>query len=143
MAARRLPVPQRVPAAERRQPKPKVQASPDRAPARLPRQTEAQFQSQVLQLAKTLGWVWWHDAATNAPRRCTACGAVRRGPRNTAGLPDLILVRGNRLIWAELKAQDGQTTPEQRAWIEALRAAGQTCFVWRPSDWDTITEVLR
>jgi hypothetical protein len=116
---------------------------PRRLPAaELPKLTEKRFQAQVLELATLCGWEHWHDNATNAPRRCTACGAVRRGPRNTAGLPDLLLVRGDRLIWAELKAQDGATSPEQREWIARLRAAGQTCYIWRPSDWPTIEHVL-
>lgn len=117
--------------------------APRRLPAAtLPRLTEADFQRQVVQLAKTLGWATWHDAATNAPRRCTACGAVRRGPRNAAGLPDLLLVRGDRALWVELKAQAGATSPEQRAWIAALREAGQQVYVWRPSDWPTIERTL-
>ena len=115
--------------------------APQDGPGR-PKQSERDWQTTVLKYAALRGWRAFHDNATNAPRRCTACGAVRRGPRNTAGLPDLILVRGLTLIWVELKAQDGATTPEQRAWIAALREAGQTVFVWRPSDWDTITEVL-
>lgn len=117
--------------------------APRRLPAAtLPRLTEADFMRQVLQLAGLTGWEHWHDAATNAPRRCSDCGAVRRGPRNTAGLPDLLLVRGPQLIWAELKAQDGATSQEQRAWIARLRAAGQRVYIWRPSDWPTIERVL-
>lgn len=141
MPARRQPAfaPQRIPAAERQAAKPK------RHPAqvsRLPRMTEAQFYKQVTDLAELLGWAVWHDAATNAPRLCYRCGARTRGPRNTAGLPDLLLVRGNRAIWAELKAQDGCTSPEQRAWIAALRAAGLTVLIWRPSDWPEIERTL-
>lgn len=118
---------------------------PRRLPAPSPpdsKLSERQFQSQVLALAQLLGWSYWHDNATNAPRRCQSCGAYRAGPRNVAGLPDLLLVRGSQLIWAELKAQDGSTSPEQRQWIAALRAAGQTVFVWRPSDWPEIERVL-
>lgn len=111
-------------------------------PEPMPKQSERDFQRQVLQLAGLLGWTWFHDAATNAPRVCWSCKAPARGPRNASGLPDLLLVREDRILWAELKAQDGTTTPEQRAWIEELRAAGQTVFIWRPSDWPTIERVL-
>ncbi|MCC7369674.1 MAG: VRR-NUC domain-containing protein [Chloroflexi bacterium] len=104
--------------------------------------SEREFQAHVLAVAKRNGWHWFHDQATNAPRRCPGCGAVRRGPRNAAGLPDLLLVRGERLIWAELKAQDGTTTPEQREWIARLRAAGETVHVWRPADWPVIEKEL-
>ena len=110
--------------------------------ATLATMTEREFQGHVLALAKRLGWTSWHDSATNAPRVCYSCKAPARGPRNASGLPDLILVRGDRLVWAELKRQDGVTSQEQRQWIAALRAAGQTVFVWRPSDWPTIESVL-
>lgn len=110
--------------------------------AMLANMTEREFQAHVLALAKRLSWTAWHDAATNAPRVCYSCKAPARGPRNASGLPDLILVRGDRLVWAELKRQDGVTSQEQRQWIAALRAAGQTVFVWRPSDWPTIESVL-
>ncbi len=103
---------------------------------------EAEFERHVIGLAERLGWRYWKDRATNAPRVCYACHAPTRGPRNTAGLPDLLLVRGSQLIWVELKAQDGATSSEQRQWIAALRAAGQTVFVWRPSDFDEIQRAL-
>lgn len=111
-------------------------------PEPMPRQDEKSFMRQVLDLAHLLGWTHWRDNATNAPRVCWSCKAPARGPRNASGLPDLLLVRGERLLWAELKAQDGVTSAEQREWIARLRAAGETVFVWRPSDWQTITEVL-
>lgn len=104
--------------------------------------SEREFQAHVLAVAKRNGWLWFHDAATNAPRVCWSCKAPARGPRNASGLPDLLLVREDRILWAELKAQDGTTTPEQREWIARLRAAGQTVYVWRPADWPVIEKVL-
>lgn len=141
MSARRQPAfaGQRIPTAERQAAKPKRQPA---QVSSLPRMTEARFMAQVVELAKLNHWEVWHDAATNAPRRCYSCGARARGPRNAAGLPDLLLVRGTQLIWAELKAQDGATSPEQRQWIAALRATGQTVFVWRPQDWPEIERTL-
>jgi hypothetical protein len=56
-----------------------------------------------------------------------------------AGLPDLILARGGRVILAELKSAKGQPTPEQIAW---LAAAGELGVLWRPQDWETIMQVL-
>lgn len=152
MGRTRLPehITRLIPAAERSQPKPKRQidqnrkltASMDGASILRAAMSESDFQKAVLAKARDLGWTVWHDAATNAPRVCYACRAPARGPRNASGLPDLILVRGARLIWAELKSQDGVTSPEQRQWIAALRAAGQQVYVWRPSQWDSIVEVL-
>ena len=62
------------------------------------------------------------------------------------GFPDLVLVRGKRLIFAEVKAERGRGSPEQDAWFTALRSAGrgegQYVYIWRPSNWDEIVEVL-
>lgn len=107
-----------------------------------PRLDERRFQKQVTDLATLLGWRHWHDAATNAPRRCSSCGAVRRGPRNASGLPDLILIRRPRLIWAELKTDDGDVTPDQWSWLQDLAAAGQEVYLWRPSHWSQIERIL-
>ena len=107
------------------------------------RVTEKRFQSQVLAYAAMMGWSAWHDNATNAPRRCSGCGQTRSLPRNTAGLPDLVLIRRPRVVWAELKAERGRLRPAQKAWIEELRACGQAVYVWRPSSWEEVERVLR
>lgn len=106
-----------------------------------PRQTESQFMAGVLEYAGLRGWTWFHDAATNTARRCSACGAVRRTPRNAAGWPDLVLLR-ERTVYAELKADDGVLSAEQEAWLERLRRAGNEVYVWRPSDRDEWLGVL-
>lgn len=98
---------------------------------------EATFQSEVLALAKGLGWRTFHAPAN------------RPNPRNgriqhlEPGFPDLVLVRGTRLVFAELKRQTGKTTPAQDAWLADLRATGQEAYVWRPADWPQIRETLR
>ncbi len=111
--------------------------------ASLPPQTERSFMGQVLAYARLMGWRVWHDQATNTARRCSGCGTVRRTPRNAAGLPDLILVRRPRVVWAELKAERGKTSDDQHAWLDDLRASGQRVYLWRPSDWEEIERVLR
>ena len=61
------------------------------------------------------------------------------------GFPDLVLVRGARLIFAELKAGrkpcESLPTPEQKAWLDALRLVAET-YLWTPKDWKTIEEIL-
>lgn len=107
---------------------------PKRQPAApaLPPQTERSFQEQVLELAKTLGYRvhWTHDS--------------RHSP---AGWPDLVLCRARgphpRVVFAELKAEDGIVSDAQTAWLDDLRACGLDARIWRPSDWDEIVEVLR
>jgi|PlaIllAssembly_1097288.scaffolds.fasta_scaffold219083_3 hypothetical protein len=52
------------------------------------------------------------------------------------GFPDVVLVKRERLLFIELKKQDGRTSPDQRAWIADLLAVpGIETFIWRPSDW--------
>ena len=81
---------------------------------------EADFQAQVVKLALLLGWKVYH---THDSRR------------SHEGFPDLILIRGTRLIVAELKTRKETTTAEQRAWLGAFI---DTCHgevvLWRPDD---------
>jgi hypothetical protein len=60
-----------------------------------------------------------------------------------AGWPDLVLVRPPRLIFAELKSESGQVRANQTEWLDVLRLlpAAET-YLWRPSDWDELVEVL-
>jgi VRR-NUC domain len=67
--------------------------------------SEAAFQVRVVELATRLGWHAYHthDARRSEP-----------------GLPDLLLVRGARLVFIELKVGRRQLTPEQERWIREL-----------------------
>jgi hypothetical protein len=60
-----------------------------------------------------------------------------------AGWPDLCLIKGSRLIFAELKSEKGKLTAAQVTVLNALEATGHEVFCWRPSDWDSVCEVLR
>ncbi len=90
--------------------------------------TERQFQSQVEVLAKLYGWKYYHP--------WNSMHSVR-------GYPDLTMVRGDRLIFAELKTEKGTVTNKQEEWLDALDTAGAETYVWRPSDWPQIEETLR
>lgn len=109
------------------------------------RMSERELHGHVLTLASGLGVYVWHDAATNHPRRCWQCGALQRGPRNAAGLPDDLLLGRGWAAWAEEKTRTGTLEPEQVAMHARLRAAGQTVYVFRPADLadGTIARVLR
>lgn len=91
--------------------------------------TEAVFQSQVMQLAKALGW---------GPIYHTRYSLGSR-----AGYPDLHLLRGPRSVFIELKTMKGVVSKAQEEWIAALRAAGHEAYVFRPSDQARIEEVFR
>jgi hypothetical protein len=60
-----------------------------------------------------------------------------------SGLPDLILCRPPRLVFAELKSARGRVSPQQQAWLNALsQCAGVEVYLWRPDDWQTIVHTL-
>lgn len=99
--------------------------------------SEREFQRAVTDALTAFGWKWTHFRP----------GQTGRGWRTplsgSPGYPDVTAVRGDRVIWLELKAEKGRATDEQEAWIAALSAAGQEARVFRPSDWPTLEEILR
>jgi hypothetical protein len=89
--------------------------------------TEKDFSAKFWKLAESLGWDGYH---THDSRK------------SAAGYPDWTLWR-ERIVFAELKTEAGKTTAAQDTVIEGLRAAGGEVYVWRPSDWNQICEVLK
>lgn len=103
--------------------------------------TEKDFQSQVIQLARLLGWRVAHFRSI-----CDRQGIWRTPVQaDGAGWPDLFMVRRDRAIAAELKRELSKAMPEQDIWLYKL---AQTCvetYIWRPSDLrlGTIQSTLR
>jgi hypothetical protein len=101
--------------------------------------TERDLMAAVLDLARLLGWRVAHfrPARTERGWRTPVEG-------DGAGFPDLVLVRGERLVFAELKGSRGRVTPAQSEWLRALSAveAVETA-IWTLRDWDAIEEALR
>jgi hypothetical protein len=89
--------------------------------------TEKQFEAQVKELAKLLGYKYYH---------------TYRSIHSPAGFPDCVFVR-ERVVYAELKVGKNQPTPEQYEWLNALAEAGQEVYLWYPDDWQEILSVLR
>ena len=106
--------------------------------------TEAELQDAVVELARFKGW----RVAHVRPAR-TEKGWRTAWSYDGLGFPDLTMVKGFRLIFAELKGERGQLAPEQRAWLEALLPPGHyggvEVYTWRPRDWldGTVERVLR
>lgn len=101
-----------------------------RAPAgRMPPLTEADWQTRVVALARRCHWTYYHTYDS------------RRSPK---GFPDLVFMRGDRLIFAELKSAGGGVTSAQRVWVDGLSQVRHlNVYVWRPGDWREVQEVLR
>ena len=89
--------------------------------------SEGEWQDQVLDLARLLGWFPYHtfDSRHSQP-----------------GFPDLVLVR-ERVVFAELKRQRERLKPAQVAWQGLLRAAAAEVYVWRPADFDQVRAILQ
>lgn len=90
--------------------------------------TERQFQQQIADLAKLFGWKYYH---------------TWKSFHSPAGFPDCVLVRKERLVLAELKSEVGKVSPAQQEWLDAIRLACKEVYLWRPSDWDELVEILR
>src|SRR5258706_10722087 len=89
--------------------------------------TEREWQAQVVQLARTLGWdhiYHTHDSRSSEP-----------------GFPDLVLVR-ERVVYLELKTDTGKLSAAQEGWIAALVRARAEVYVCRPMDLPRLAKIL-
>lgn len=82
--------------------------------------SEADFQREVIWLARRRHLLVHHCHDSRA--------AIGRG------FPDLVLAGAGGLIFAELKANGGTLTPDQRHWGHVLEKGGGRFEVWRPRD---------
>lgn len=110
--------------------------------------TEREFQDQYLQLARACGW---QRICHFRPARTMK--GWRTPIQGDKGFPDTVICGQfkipllsrepiGKLIFAELKVEQGELTVPQHVWIDLLRAAGQEVYVWRPSDWSIIERTL-
>ena len=109
----------------------------------LPAISEKEFQKQVTDFATLRGWRWAHFRPVQNGQGRWRTPVAGHGK----GFPDLVLVRGEWLIFVELKTEKGKLTLDQLAWKGALEAVQISAFnvsyrVWRPSYWDEIQKVL-
>ena len=89
--------------------------------------TERDLQKHVVELATVYGWEIYHTYDSH---------------RSAPGFPDLVMVKERRLIFAELKREEGLLTDEQIVWANALMRTSAEYYNWRPSNLDEIAEVL-
>jgi hypothetical protein len=126
---------------------------------------ESAWQAQVVGAARVYGWTRiYHAPNGGAPQkngRRVVGGQIPEG----RGFPDLLLIRGPRLVVAELKTEKGRMGPGQPEWLKAFTVVGRAvadlvdedpagayypgyeppsveAYVWRPSDWETVQRVL-
>jgi len=109
---------------------------------KVPGVTEEQFQQQVIDLAHTLHYRVAHFRSVRVQRKNGEVFYQTPVAADGAGWPDLVLVRPERVIFAELKSETGEPSPEQVAWLKAIDAGGGEAYCWRPSEWDDLVAVL-
>jgi hypothetical protein len=79
-------------------------------------------------LARQLGWHY--------------CYHTLRSKGSASGFPDWVLSR-ERVIYLELKREEGKVTSAQADWIRALHKAGAEVYVVRPRHLEEIAKVLQ
>jgi hypothetical protein len=99
--------------------------------------TEAEFTKTVIAFAKLRGWRVLHIR----PGR-TSKGWRTPVQGDGVGFPDLLLLKGERIVVIELKVGKNRATPEQSAWLDAFHAAGAVARVFHPDDWERIEALL-
>lgn len=88
--------------------------------------TERDWSKQVASLCAQLGWRRYH---------------TYRSERSQPGFPDETLVR-DRLVFLELKTEQGKLSATQRDWLGWLLDAGAEAYVARPRDLEFLAYVL-
>lgn len=81
--------------------------------------TEKDLLASVRALARDLGWMTFH---------------VHDSRKSEPGWPDLVLLKGDRMLHRELKTMQGRLSPAQVVVVAALEEAGADVAVWRPVD---------
>ena len=117
------------------------------------RLTESEFQTKIIDLAHARGWLAHH---TRPARKRD--GSWSTPIEGDPGFPDLVLSRSGRVIFAEVKTENGKLIDAQVEWLSALcgepwrgnilthrfayEHATHEVYVWRPSDMAKIEELL-
>ena len=102
--------------------------------------SEAEWLAAVADMLDLYGWYWIHPLPA---RRADGRWRTAAQGNSAKGFPELVCVRPPRVVWIELKSEKGRVSPEQRAWIDRLQAAGQEAAVARlPQDWDSLAALL-
>lgn len=122
-------------------------------------ESEAAFQTAVIQLARFCGWNVWAPP----PNRPGKSGRVPAIIGVTSGWPDLAFWRvptpdpiftdadapaadmavAGEVFWSELKGAKTRVRPDQSVVIDQLRACGLEVRLWRPADWPEIETRLK
>ena len=95
--------------------------------------TEKQWQTTVEELAETLGWATCHTFPLRTKHGWRTATTAK-------GWPDLVALRGELIIAAELKVGNAKARPEQLEWLErfASLGCGRAWLVRLPGDFEQL-----
>ncbi len=112
--------------------------------------SEKDWAATVIDMAQKLNWRVAHFRAARTGRKYIGKDGKEREAWTTpvqadgAGFPDLLMIRGERVIVAELKSYAGQVEPRQQEWLDAFEGnTGIESYVWQPQDADLVERTLR
>jgi hypothetical protein len=105
--------------------------------------TEDEFQTQVISLAHMLGWKIAHFRGVRTQRKDGSVFYQTPVQADGKGFPDLVMVKGKRVIYAELKSMTGKLSQEQKEWLDLLVTdKKREVYCWRPNELEQIQEIL-
>jgi hypothetical protein len=91
-------------------------------------QTEADYQKKITDYCDLHGLKWHHETDSRKSKK---------------GWPDLVIAGHKDVIFVEVKKEKGTVTLDQKEWLEKLKSAGATTYIWRPSDWVVAERILK
>ena len=89
---------------------------------------EKDLQSAVLNVLDWMGWLMYHTFDSR---------------RSQPGFPDLVAVRGSRIMFVEFKAEKGKVSDAQEEWLTTLAHAHDEVYVVRPSTEEAFYQNVR
>jgi len=103
--------------------------------------SEKDLNTFIHELADLYSWEAYHQIDMGP---CRVCRAPNYSKRIGPGFPDWVLAHDNgRLILAEAKSGKGILSEEQKKWGDVLRLGPAEYYVWRPSDMDSLAQILQ
>lgn len=104
---------------------------------------EEYLQQQIIDLAHLHHWRVAHFRTVRIQRKDGSVYYATPVQADGEGFPDLVMLKGNRKIVAEIKSEKGKCSDAQTEWLNAWELAGAEVYVWRPKDWDEIEKILK
>jgi hypothetical protein len=103
---------------------------------------EDAFQDLVVAMAKAYQWHCAHFRKVRVQRANGSTYWQTPVAADGKGWPDLVMVK-DRVLYVELKRENGKLEPAQEDWRDWIVFAGGTHHVWKPSMMNEIERVLR